>query len=117
MRCSVHCPSGGGEVVAGALAVAGAVAALVLAVVAAAGLQLVVVMSVLCVAGVVAFVVALRRGGATWRPERVPNPRVRKALEAAAAAPVEAAAPPAIEAPPVRLPVYAVITDVGVRDR
>jgi len=93
------------------------VAGLIWTVVAVAGPQLVVVMSALCVAGVVAFVVVLRRGGATWRPERVPNPRVRKALEAAAAASVEAAAPPAIEAPPVRLPVYAVITDVGVRDR
>src|SRR6185437_2860068 len=117
MRCSVHCPSGGGEVVAAAVGVAAGVAGLVLAVVAAVGAQLVAAMVVLCVAGMATFAVLVRRGGVTWRPERVPNPRVRKALEAAAAAPVEAVAPPAVEAPPVRLPVYAVITDVGVRDR
>jgi len=117
MRCSVHCPSGGSGFVAFVAGLGLAGGALALAVVAAAGTQLVWAISLLCGVLVLVFLFRLRLGPEVWRPERVPNPRVRKALEAAAAVPVEAAAPPAIEAPPVRLPVYAVITDVGVRDR
>jgi hypothetical protein len=115
MRCSVHCPPGGGEVVAGAVAVAAAVGGLTLAVVAAVGTQLVLVMAGLCVLGVATFVVAVKRGSATWRPVRPPSRRVLRALEAAAAREVGGAARPAITAPaaaPTRLPVYAKITDL-----
>jgi hypothetical protein len=97
------------------VAVAAAAAGVTLAVAAAVGPLLVLVMAGLCVLGIITFVIAVKRGGAMWRP---PSRRVLRALEAPAAREVGGAARPAIAAPaaaPARLPVYAVITDVRER--